>query len=109
MEWRLKISEAGGDTWQATSVIKRAEAWHQKKQDIIRSQAFAVGRQEKASAMSCKIKGAKQISNALNPASASPLLYARRDRIGHKGEEIGTIATDPKEVDEIATRNWTLL
>ena len=57
--------------------------------------------------MSDPIKGAKKISKALNPVAASPLLFAKRDRIGPKGEPIGSIATHPREIDQIATRSWT--
>ena len=77
------------------------------RQDTVRSQAFEAGRKEKAAAMTCGKKGAKHISRALNPPSASPLLYARRDKLGFKGEAVGTIATDPREVDDIATRQWS--
>ena len=104
-----RIEEIGAGSWQSYPIIKRAEAWHQKKQDAIRSQAFEAARGEKAFDMACKKKGAKKISAALNPTAASPLLYARRDRVGLKGEAIGTIATDPKEVDGIATRKWTAI
>ena len=51
-------------------------------------------------------KGAKNISSALNQTAASPILYAKRDRIGPKGEGINSIATNPREVDQIARRAW---
>ena len=56
--------------------------------------------------MTCPKKGAKNISSALNQTAASPILYAKRDRIGPKGEGINSIATNPREVDQIARRAW---
>ena len=51
-------------------------------------------------------KGIKAMSNAINPAPARPLMYTKRDKVGPNGQAIGSITTDPREVDQIATRAW---
>lgn len=107
--WKDRIDEIGKCSWQSYPVSKRAETWHQGQQDKYRSQAFAANRKQKTEEMTCPKKCTKNISKALNKQAASPLLYAKRDRTGPKGEAIGTIATNPREVDQIGTRAWTTI
>ena len=49
------------------------------------------------------------MSRKLNPAMAKPLLYAKRDQVGPKGEPVNSIATHPQEVDSIARRLWKVI
>ena len=43
---------------------------------------------------------------AVSAAGAQPLRFAKRDRLGPQGQGVGTTATNPIEVDEIARRKW---
>ena len=85
MQWKAKLEEAGIDKWQASATYERAGKWHNTQQEKLRGQAFAASRKEKAVAMTDPKKGAKVISKALNPAPASPMIFARRDKVGPKG------------------------
>ena len=43
---------------------------------------------------------------AVSGAGAQPLRFAKRNQLGPQGHGVGTTATNPIEVDEIARRKW---
>ena len=51
-------------------------------------------------------KGIAVMSCALTSKPSRPLLHAKRDRVGPAGQAVGTITTNPVEVDSIAIRAW---
>ena len=56
--------------------------------------------------MQHKTTGLKTMSAAINATPPKPLLHAKRDRVGPNGQQVGTITTNPHEVDGIAIRAW---
>ena len=84
----------------------RAMIWYQQMQSTTKTLAVTAMREHTQKRLQHKTKGMKAMSSALNPTPPKPLLRAKRDRDGPNGEQVGSITTDPAEVDAIATRAW---
>ena len=80
--------------------------WYQKMQCATKTLAIAAMRGQTQKRMQHRKKGLKAMSRAVSPTPPRPLLHTKRDREGPKGEKVGSITTDPAEVDSIATRAW---
>ena len=84
----------------------RAHKWYDGKATLTKGQAHKALIRLTTEQMQDKNKGVKAMSCALSTAPSRPLMHATRDRIGPAGQKIGTITTDPGEVDGIAIRAW---
>lgn len=54
-----------------------------------------------------QVKGPQATRRALASKPSPPFTCLKRDRIGPKGQAIGTNIVDPREVDSIAKRAWS--
>ena len=88
------ISETGLD---GINMYKEKDRSHSR--DEVRYQAQVFRRR-----LHDRKQGPKAIRRATNGTPARPLTALTRDRIGPNGEPVGTVATDPAEVDQIAQR-----
>lgn len=101
------IRFARADPHRLYLTAKRLSLEFGKRQDAARQVAKQLGRSELDEALANTKSGVKNMSKMLNSEPAKPLRLARRDRSGPNGEAIGTITTNPMEIDSIARRAWT--
>ena len=63
----------------------------------------------KRRANDCKIKGVKNISNAIGGPRAKPLTCVFRDRDTEDGGTKGQMTAEPREVDAVVKRAWQVI
>ena len=51
-------------------------------------------------------KATKEVGKRIDNRDIQPIKYLVRDNVGPKGQEAGTVTTDPKEIDAIIRRTW---
>ena len=105
-EQLTKIGTASPNAAAITATYARVIKWYKMKHDMARAQAMAAAKVEKKEAMQHRTKGLRAMAVAINPSPPRPLLHTKRDRVGPNGQAIGTITTDPEEVDGVAIRKW---
>ena len=88
------------------ATYRRAQDWYKKMQAKTKELASVACTKATVEKMQHKSKGIQVMSCAISAAPAKPLMHARRDRMGPNGQRIGTITTNPGEVDGIAMRAW---
>ena len=86
--------------------LTRAQQWYEGKAKATTAQAIQALIKITTEKMQSNSKGIKAMSCALNPKPSRPLMHAKRDRTGSAGQQVGTVTTDPCEVDSIAIRAW---
>ena len=79
---------------------------HDREADRLFMQAKAMAEKEYTAYLHDGKKSAGSISRAVMSSQPRSLAYAERDMEGPEGQPKGSIATDPVEVDRIATRVW---
>ena len=84
------------------NLAKRYESLH----ELERARRKARERNTTKESMSDAKKGLSRMCKAVSGAGAQPLRFAKRDQMGPQGQGVGTTATNPIEVDEIARRKW---
>ena len=112
MDFAKRICEAGDDALHDPKyyAIYKNEANrhhknyldHNRRRQEHKAKVKAQELQEKK-----KNRGLKKICRAIDAKCSKPLIAARRKQVGPKGQPIGTIATSPKEVDEIVKESWS--
>ena len=100
------ITTAQPDAAAIYARYMRVVKWYKDKHDKTRVIAIAAARTATREAMEHKTKGLKKMAAAIHATPPRPLMHTKRDRVGPNGQAIGTITTDPAEVDGIATRKW---
>ena len=101
-----KLFEAGTQGAAVYGTYIRSQKWYEGKANLTKAQACTAMTKHTRTKMEDNKKGIQVMSCALNATPPRPLMHARRDREGLCGQKIGTITTDPVEVDSIATRAW---
>ncbi len=99
-------------TWLVASApasfakFKRAETWFDERHSIVRNVAHSDSREERKSMMQDPKLGIKHMAAAIGKQAAKPLMHAKRTKTGPMGQAIGSITTQPSEVDDIAREAW---
>ena len=100
------ITTAAKDAAAIQATYARVIKWYKARHDLVRAQAVSAASKFRKLEMEHKTTGLKKMATAVSATPPRPLLHTKRDRVGPLGQAVGTITTDPCEVDEVAIRKW---
>ena len=88
------------------SVMKMQEERYRKMYVSSKDKSLRQKRDEQAAKVADNVYGKKHMAKRFDAKRARPLIALRRVERGPAGQAVGSIATNPAEVDSIITECW---